>query len=168
MWHCCVMAKASPRRRRSYDVAIAGGGFAGRTLALVLAKQGPQGFRIALVDAEPPTAGSRPMDARALALSAGTKSLLSVLGLWQKLEPTAQAISSIEITDSPLDASLRQHFLGFEDELRGGEATASIVEVGELNRVLADAVAEARAIDVIAPDTVDDFRAEPFAATAKL
>jgi len=163
------MAKASPKRRRSYDVAIAGGGFAGRTLALVLGKQAPQGFRIALVDTESPkTSAGRPRDARAIALSAASKSLLSVLGLWQKLEPNAQAISSIEITDSPLEAGLRQHFLGFRDELRGGEATASIVESSDLSRMLADAVAGERAIDIIAPDTVDDFTPSPFAAAARL
>ena len=162
------MAKSSPKRRRSYDVAIAGGGFAGRTLALVLAKEAPQGFRIVLVDAERPTVDTgRVLDARALALSAGSKSLLSVLGLWQKLEPNAQAILSIEITDSPLDACLRQHFLGFDDELKAGEAAASIVESGDLDRVLAAAVAENEAIDVVARDMIDDFTAGPFAVAAR-
>ncbi len=66
---------------RSYDVMIAGGGFVGRTLALALAKLAPQGFRVALVDAEPPDSGIA--DARASALSAATKKLLSVLGVWQ-------------------------------------------------------------------------------------
>ena len=163
------MPEATQKRRRVYDVAIAGGGFAGRTLALVLAKQAPQGFRIALVDAESPRAGAgRSLDARALALSAASKSLLSVLGSWQELEPHAQAISSIEITDSPLDAGLRQHFLGFEDELKAGETAASIVESGDLSRMLADAVAGERAIDIIAPDTVDDFTPGSFAVVARL
>jgi 2-octaprenyl-6-methoxyphenol hydroxylase len=162
------MSKSSPKRR-SYDVAIAGGGFAGRTLALVLAKEAPQGFRIALVDAERRTVDTgRVLDARALALSAASKSLLSVLGLWQKLEPNAQAILSIEITDSPLDACLRQHFLGFDDELKAGEAAASIVESGDLDRVLAATVAENEAIDVVARDMIDDFTAGPFAVAARL
>jgi 2-octaprenyl-6-methoxyphenol hydroxylase len=142
------MAGVSPERSRSCDVVIAGGGFAGRTLALVLAKQAPPGFRIAVVDADAPTAnGGRPDDARALALSAATKKLLTVLGLWEALAPNAQAISSIEITDSPLNADLRQHFLGFDDELKGGEATAYIVEAGDLSRVLAAAVSEEDAIE---------------------
>jgi 2-octaprenyl-6-methoxyphenol hydroxylase len=163
------MAGVSPERDHFYDVVIAGGGFAGRTLALVLAKQAPRGFRIAVVDADAPTAnGGRPDDARALALSAATKKLLTVLGLWEALAPNAQAISSIEITDSPLEADLRSHFLGFDDELKGGEATAYIVEAGPLNHALSAAVAEEKAIDVIAPDTVDGFRAGPFAVTATL
>lgn len=163
------MPEATSERPRSYDVVIAGGGFAGRALALVLAKQAPRGFRVALVDAEALTAnGGRPDDARALALSAATKRLLSVLGLWDALAPSAQPISSIEITDSPLEADLRQHFLGFDDELKGGEATAYIVEAGALSRVLAAAVGGEEAIEVIAPDTVSDFAAGPYALAARL
>ncbi len=160
---------AATSERRSYDVVIAGGGFAGRTLALVLAKQAPQGFRIALVDAETPTAnGGRPDDARALALSAATKRLLSLLGLWDTLTPSAQPISSIEITDSPLNADVRQHFLGFDDELKGSEATAYIVEAGDLSHGLAAAVEEEEAIEMIVPDTVPDFAAGLFGVTATL
>jgi 2-octaprenyl-6-methoxyphenol hydroxylase len=155
--------------RRFFDVAIAGGGFAGRTLALILAKQAPRGFRIALADAEAPAAQSgRAQDARGLALSSATTNLLAVLGLWDALAPAAQPISSIEITDSPLEADLRSHFLGFDDELKGGKATAYIVEAGPLNRMLSAAVAEEEAIDVIAPDLVSDFTAGPFTVTAKL
>src|SRR5262245_44099763 len=72
--------------RRFFDVAIAGGGFAGQTLAMVLAKQAPRGFRITLVDTEAPAAQSgRAQDARGLALSSATRSLLAVLGLWDAL-----------------------------------------------------------------------------------
>src|SRR5438876_1228160 len=95
---------------RRYDVAIAGGGFAGRTLALALTRLAPKCFRIALIDAEAPQA-EVPQDARALALSAASKSLLAVLELWPALAPNAQAIESIEITDSPLNAVLRPYFL---------------------------------------------------------
>src|ERR1051326_8226117 len=155
--------------RRFFDVAIAGSGFAGQTLALVLAKQAPRGFRIALVDAEAPAAQSgRAQDARGLALSSATRSLLAVLGLWDALAPAAQPISSIEITDSPLNADLRQHCLGFDDELKGGEATAYIVEAGDLSRVLAAAVSEEDAIEIMASDTVSDFAAGLFGVTATL
>ncbi len=49
------MAEAKAEKGRlPYDVAIAGGGLVGRTLALALAKLAPRGFRIALIDAEAP------------------------------------------------------------------------------------------------------------------
>jgi 2-octaprenyl-6-methoxyphenol hydroxylase len=159
---------------RSYDVAIAGGGFVGRTLALALAKLAPQGFRVALVDAKPPAEdGSRPEnasveDTRASALSAGIKNLLSALGIWPDLAAHAQPILAIEITDSSLDASLRPHLLGFDVELRSGEPGATMVENGDLQGVLAAAVAAHQAIDVFAPDSVTDFESDAFFVTAKL
>ncbi|MET0347659.1 MAG: hypothetical protein ABW031_03985, partial [Methyloceanibacter sp.] len=54
------------------------------------------------------------------ALSAASRNLLSVLGVWPALEANAQAITSIEITDSGLNATLRPHLLGFEEELTPG------------------------------------------------
>ena len=151
---------------RSYDVAIAGGGFVGRTLALALAKLAPQGFRIALVDAEPPDSGSA--DARASALSAATKNLLSVLGLWERLDAEAQPILAIEITDSPLNAGLRPHLLGFDDEMREGEPGAYMIENSDLQRALATAVAGDSAIDIFAAESIADFNSDAFRIVAKL
>ena len=160
------MPTASNSGAQAFDVAIAGGGFAGRSLALALAKLAPQGLRVALVDAEPPQAGGD--DARALALSTVTKNLLSALDLWRDLEPNAQAMTSIAITDSPLKAALRPHFLGFDAELEHKCASAYLVEYGDLNRVLASAVANEPAIAVFSPDSVTDFTADPFRVTATL
>ena len=154
------MVDASARSRDRFDAAIAGGGLAGRSLALALAKLAPPGFRIALVDAEPVQGGGD--DARALALTAATRNLLSALDLWHELAPSAQAIEAIEITDSPLDAALRPHFLGFDAELKDGGATAHIVEHGALTRVLAAAVARTNAITLFAPDSVTDYAADAF------
>ena len=108
--------------KTQYDVIIAGGGFVGTTLALALAALAPKGFRVALIDAEPPQKDKA--DARASALSAASKSLLSALGIWPELAGDAQPITSIDITDSSLDAPLRPHFLGFDDDLRPGESGA--------------------------------------------
>ena len=58
------MVDASARGRDRFDVVIAGGGLAGRSLALALAKLAPQGFRIALVDAEPVQGGGATTPAR--------------------------------------------------------------------------------------------------------
>ncbi len=164
------MAEAQPEKGRvRCDVCIAGGGFAGRTLALALAKLAPGGFRVALIDAEAPRDDAHGSDdARALALTAATKCLLSVLGVWPELAPKPQAILSIEITDSKLDAQLRPHFLGFDDALKGGEPGAYLVEHGALSRALEAAVTREDAIEIFAPDTVTDYTADAFAITAKL
>src|SRR3989337_863222 len=143
------MAKGKTRGRDRFDVAIAGGGFVGRTLALALAKLAPKGFRVALVDAEAARSDkSGAEDARALALSAASRNLLSVFDLWPALAPQAQAIEAIEITDSALNAALRPHFLGFDDELKSDGASAFMVEHGDLVDVLAGAVAQEPAIAI--------------------
>ena len=104
------------------------------TLALALAALAPKGFRVALIDAEPPQKDKA--DARASALSAASKGLLSVLGIWPELAGDAQPITSIEITDSSLNAPLRPHFLGFDDDFRPGESGAYMVENADLARAL--------------------------------
>jgi 2-octaprenyl-6-methoxyphenol hydroxylase len=155
------MAKQHP-----YDVIIAGGGFVGMTLALGLGAIAPKGFSVALVDAEPPVGGKT--DARASALSAASKGLLFVLGIWPELVESAQPITSIEITDSPLNAALRPHFLGFDDELRPGEAGAYMIENSDLHRALGLAVAREPAIETFAPECVTDYAKGPFGVGAKL
>jgi 2-octaprenyl-6-methoxyphenol hydroxylase len=162
-----AMAKARTERNRRFDVTIAGGGFAGRTLALALAKLAPEGFRVALVD-NGPALSSGAQDARALALSAATKNLLTVLGLWPELAPRAQAVEAIEITDSPLDAALRPHLLGFDEELKSRGTGAYMVEHGDLNCVLAAAVSNERAVTALMPAAVTAFKTDAFSVQVAL
>ena len=153
-------------RTKKYGVVIAGGGFAGGTLALALARLTPKPFRVALVDAAPRAPMKK--DARGLALSAAATRLLDAVGLWPALAPNAQPIESIEVTDSPLNADLRPHFLGFDTELNRGAPSAYLVEAGEFLSVISDAVAADPAIDVFAPDSIDDFATDAFGVQAHL
>ncbi len=145
--------------RRDYDVIIAGGGFVGASLALALAELAPDGFRVALIDAEGADKGSH--DARASALSAASKGLLTVLGVWPALEAKAQPITSIEITDSSLEAARRPHFLGFDDEIEAGGAGAYMIENANLYGALADRVANEPVIETFTKDSVVDFATGP-------
>jgi 2-octaprenyl-6-methoxyphenol hydroxylase len=154
------------RENDQYDVIIAGGGFVGMTLALALAALAPKGFRVALIDAEPPQKDK--VDARASALSAASKGLLSVLGVWPELAQGAEAITTIEITDSSLDAKRRPHLLGFDDDLKPGESGAYMIENEDLIRGLKSAVLREPAIEMLAPDSITAFEATPFAIQAKL
>lgn len=163
------MPEPSAAGGERFDVAIAGGGLAGRTLALALAKFAPQGFRIALIDTEPAGPERSGMgDARALALSAATRNLLSALDLWERLAPSVQPIEAIEITDSTLSAALRPHLLGFDDELEPNVTRAFMVEHGALVKVLAEAVADEPAVTIHPCDRVADFNAGPFAVEVLL
>ena len=151
---------------KSYDVIIAGGGFVGMSLALALGGAAPKGLRVALVDAEPPE--STKPDARASSLSAASKGLLSVLGVWPELAQGAEAIANIEITDSSLDARRRPHLLCFDDDLNPGESGAYMIENEDLIRALKSAVLREPAIEMLAPDSVTGFEATPFSIQAEL
>jgi 2-octaprenyl-6-methoxyphenol hydroxylase len=65
-----------------YDIAIIGGGPVGAALALALALRGSK-LRICVMEARPANAASA--DARALALSYGSRLLLNRLGVWNSL-----------------------------------------------------------------------------------
>lgn len=150
-----------------FRIVVAGGGFAGGTLALALARLAPKTCRVTLVDAAAPDAPRTP-DGRGLALSPASKNLLTAIGLWSRLEPGAQSMDSIEITDSPLNAALRPHLLGFADELRDDAAKAWLVEAGALLDAITEAVGADPSIEVIAPDTVDGFETDGFGADVHL
>jgi len=149
-----------------YDVIVAGGGFVGTTLALALGAFAPKGFRVALVDTEPPDRDKT--DPRASALSTASKGLFSVLGIWPELAENAQPITSIEVTDSSLDAALRPHFLGFDDDLRRGHSGAYMIENAELHRPLRFAVAHEPAIETFAPESVAGYTATLVGVQAQL
>jgi 2-octaprenyl-6-methoxyphenol hydroxylase len=164
-----MSAASKTASRRSWDVLIAGGGFVGLALSLALAKLMGSEFRIVLVDAmrlDPANLGQD--DARASALSAGTVHLLEALGVWPALEPKAQPFISIEITDTPLDAKLRPHLVGFDAELHSGEPGAFMVENADLRRALAEAVVAESTIEIVAPDSVASFTPAPLTVTATL
>lgn len=74
------------------DIAIIGGGPVGAALALALRDSG---LSIRVLEARP--AGGVSRDARALALSCGTKLLLDRLGVWDRLAPIS-AIRTIHIS----------------------------------------------------------------------
>jgi len=108
------------------------------------------------------------LHARAFALSAGTVHLLEALGVWPALEAKAQPFISIEITDTPLDADLRPHLVGFDAELQSGEPGAFMVENAELRCALAQAVLAENTIEIVASDSIASFAVAPLTVTATL
>lgn len=74
------------------DVAIAGGGPVGLTLALALARRG---FEVALADAGAPP-GEGPVDSRAYFIAYGCWRIFRALGLEDQLRPHAEPVLQVE------------------------------------------------------------------------
>ncbi len=126
------------------DVVIAGGGFAGSTLALALARSIGAGIAITVIERQAAPIASR--DPRASAVSAGPRRMLERLGVWPAVADEAQDIREILLTDSPLEAGVRPVLLAYDNTLTGGEAASSIVPNDVLAAALETAVASEPAI----------------------
>jgi 2-octaprenyl-6-methoxyphenol hydroxylase len=80
-----------------FDLAIAGGGLVGASLALALA---PLGLRIALVEAVAPGSAEHPsFDERTTALANGTVRVFRGLDVWRHMQREATAIRRIHVSE---------------------------------------------------------------------
>ena len=134
-----------------FDVAISGASFAGLALACGLRQTLGSGFKIALIDRVAGLSSARPADSRAFALSAASKRMLDVLGVWPAIADEAQAVTGIDITDSSLDAGVRPVLLAYDNVAATGEPATFIVPNGALLRALRAKLADASSVRLVAP-----------------
>jgi 2-octaprenyl-6-methoxyphenol hydroxylase len=123
------------------NVLIAGGGFAGLTLAIALRQGLGPSFSVTVAD--PMLGRSHADDERASAIVAAARRLFEALGVWQSVATDAQPILDMVVTDSRLDDTVRPVFLTFAGEIEPGEPFAHMIE----NRFLIAAL-EAKAKEV--------------------
>ncbi len=150
--------------RSNIDVLVAGGGFAGLTLAIALRQALGPSFAVAVAD---PTLGaSRGEDERASAVVAAARRLFETIGVWEAVAPEAQPILDMVVTDSRLGDAVRPTFLTFAGEIEPGEPFAHMIE----NRLLVDALAaKAREVGVtLQPSAVAAFTRDGDRVTAAL
>jgi 2-octaprenyl-6-methoxyphenol hydroxylase len=89
------MAKVT--KKNHFDLIIIGGGLAGASLACAL-KNTP--LKIAVIEAFALNTDAQPSyDDRTVALSYGSRCIFDAMGLWPSLQPYAQAIDTIHISD---------------------------------------------------------------------
>src|SRR5271168_4203869 len=112
--------------RNQVDILIAGGGFAGLTLAIAL-RQG-LGPSFAVTVADPMLGKSHADDERASAIVAAVRRLFATLGVWQAVADQAQPILDMVVTDSRLGDAVRPVFLTFAGEVEPGEPFAHMIE----------------------------------------
>jgi 2-octaprenyl-6-methoxyphenol hydroxylase len=139
--------------RNELDVLIAGGGFAGLTLAIALRQALGPSFSVTVAD---PTLGkSHAGDERASAIVAAARRLFETIGIWDAVAADAQPILDMAVTDSRLGDAVRPVFLTFAGEVEPGEPFAHMIE----NRHLVDALtAKATEIGVeLRATAVTDF-----------
>lgn len=149
---------------RQTDVLIAGAGYVGMSTAVAIKTSAPH-MRVTVVDAAPE--GLWKTDPRASAVAAAASRMLKQLGCWDEIEPKAQAINDMVITDSRLSDPVRPVFLTFSGEINPGEPFAHMVENHILNGAL-HAQAEKLGIELIEGKGVESFITKPQAITAKL
>ncbi len=148
------------------DVIIAGGGTAGLALACALADALGEEARIAVVDRAELRADAVAADARALALSAGSKRMLSALGVWPALADHAQAVTAIDITDSSLEDVIRPVLVSY-DNCVDGEPATWILEHRRLQQALI-AAATRRPIRLMGSAAAEGFAADEHGVTVDL
>ena len=120
--------------RTDVDVLIAGGGFAGLTLAIALRQALGDSFTVAVAD--PALSRSHAEDERASAIVAAARRLFETIGVWESVAGEAQPILDMVVTDSKLGDAVRPVFLTFAGEIEPGEPFAHMIE----NRLLVDAL----------------------------
>lgn len=100
--------------RPDTDLIIAGGGLAGATLALALARMVPS-LRVTVVEAFPLSPDALPesyqpsYDARSTALAWGSRLIFEELGLWSRLSEHATPIEHIHVSDRGRFGATRLH-----------------------------------------------------------
>ena len=111
------------------DLLIVGGGMVGLTLANAVATAG---LSVTVIDREAPTdALAAEFDGRVSAIAAGSARLLRAIGVWPGIEPDAEPILDIRVSDG--DAPW---FLHYDHSELGDEPLGYIVE----NRVIRKAL----------------------------
>jgi 2-octaprenyl-6-methoxyphenol hydroxylase len=130
--------------RNDVDVLIAGGGFAGLSLAIAL-RQG-LGPSFSVVVADPALGRSHADDERASAIVAAARRLFQTLGVWERFTDEAQPILDMVVTDSKLGDALRPVFLTFAGEVEPGEPFAHMIENRHLVAALAAKASDAGVI----------------------
>ena len=138
--------------RNNADVLIAGGGFAGLTLAIALRQALGPSFSVTVAD--PALGKSHADDERASAIVAAARRLFETIGIWDAVAADAQPILDMAVTDSRLGDAVRPVFLTFAGEVEPGEPFAHMIE----NRRLVDALAaKARQVGVELRSTAARF-----------
>lgn len=152
-----------------HDVLIGGGGTAGLALACALADALGAGARIAVADRAELRPGAPGIEPRAFALSAGSKRMLAVLGVWPEIADHAQPVTAVDITDSSLSDAIRPVLVSYDNTVsEGGEPATYIVEQRRLHQALLAAADSRPAVTLLGGEPAVGFATDAHAASVEL
>lgn len=158
------------RQVNCFDVVIAGGGLAGASAAIALAKMTkPDGDKlsIAIVEANPVAhnhrANSASFDARVLALAYGSALYLKELGVWDKLSQHTTAIKQIHVSDLSHYGKARLYANDYNISALG-----YVVEMQRIGDALLDKLTQFNNITWFAPNGVKAIERQPQHTVLKL
>jgi 2-octaprenyl-6-methoxyphenol hydroxylase len=125
-------AAASALRAPDADVAIAGGGMVGLTLAVALADAG---LTVAVVDTLSASTREAPgYDGRSSAIAEGSKRVLEGLGLWAGMAKAACPILDIRVSDARVGEPASSLFLHYDHRDLAAPEAAPVRGIGSGRR----------------------------------
>ncbi|MBX4927378.1 ubiquinone biosynthesis hydroxylase [Rhizobium binae] len=106
------------------DMLVVGGGYVGLSAAVAVKQAAPH-LKVSVVEAAPEHVWKS--DARASAVIAAAVKMLEIFGLWTEIEPEAQPITKMIVTDSRTSDPVRPVFLTFDGEVAEGRPFAHMI-----------------------------------------
>jgi 2-octaprenyl-6-methoxyphenol hydroxylase len=106
------------------DMLVVGGGYVGLSAAVAVKQAAPH-LGVAVVEAAPEHVWKS--DTRASAIIAAAAKMLEVFGIWNEIEPEAQPITKMIVTDSKTSDPVRPVFLTFDGEVADGRPFAHMI-----------------------------------------
>ncbi|AGK59648.1 2-octaprenyl-6-methoxyphenyl hydroxylase [Hyphomicrobium denitrificans 1NES1] len=152
---------------QKFDIAVAGGSFAGLAFVRGLVQALGPDLRIAIIDRAAPRSAV-PNDTRAFAIWAGAKAVLQSLGVWEAIASEAQPMTSIEISDSALSDGIRPTRLTYDALTDEGEPAAYMVPAAVLSAALFNSIKDEPSVTWIAPAEAESLTLGEHAAEVAL
>ncbi|ARM14339.1 MULTISPECIES: ubiquinone biosynthesis hydroxylase [Rhizobium] len=106
------------------DMLVVGGGYVGLSAAVAVKQAAPH-LKVSVVEAAPEHVWKG--DARASAVIAAAVKMLEIFGIWTEIEPEAQPITKMIVTDSRTSDPVRPVFLTFDGEVAEGRPFAHMI-----------------------------------------
>jgi 2-octaprenyl-6-methoxyphenol hydroxylase len=155
-------------RKNIADVAIAGGGLVGATLAIALAQHNLTSIVIDCQHPDEATTGEN--DGRTTAVSYGSRQILEKLDIWEKINPHAEPIAHINIfqQSSLSETPTTPWAVYFNPEDTGNLPIGYMVENSVLRKALVDTARTISAIQWIAPAQINHTRRNAEGVVAEL